>query len=208
MGWGRNLLSDHTLNRSGPPAVTPAFPRCSSWAGWDMSQVGTPRPWVRGPASREPAGSARGTSPGGRSSSRRRRVRPEGRAPALPPPAGPHVVDDHGLVGDDIVGLHGQAGPGRPCPAGGRQDRLVNRRAGRRTGPLQLQTRSRAPPTRSALPTRARALWGARPAANHRSHLCELTARSPGQLRARGRSLREVASQLRPPGKTVGALLS
>lgn len=157
---------------------------------------------MRGLPSRERAGSAQRTSPAGRCPSRRRRVRPGGRAPALPPAAGPHVVDDHGLVGDDIVGLHGRAGPGRPCPAGGRQEGLANRRAGRRTGPRRLQTRGRAPPTRSSQPTRARALWRARPVANHRSYLGGLTARSPGQLRARGRS------QLWPPGRTVGELLS
>lgn len=208
MGWGRNLLSDHTLNRLGPPAVTPVLPRCSSWAGWGMSQVGAPRLWVRGLPSRERASSARRTSPAGQGPARRRRVRPGGREPALPPAAGPHVVDDHGLVGDDIVGLHGPAGPGRPCPAGRRQEGLANRRAGRRTGPRQLQRPGRAPPTRSAQPTPAPALWRARPAANHRSHLARLTARSPGQLRARGRSLRELTNQLRSPGRTVGALLS
>lgn len=45
----------------------------------------------------------------------RRRVRPLGGTQPSPNPAVPtHIVDDHGLVGDDVVGLHGRAEPALP----------------------------------------------------------------------------------------------
>lgn len=88
-----------------------------------------PRPGLRARRVRG-VGSAERTSSDGRSPSPRRRVQPGSGEPALPPAAGPHVVDDHRLVGDDVVGLHGQAGPGRPCPAGGLQEGLADQRAG------------------------------------------------------------------------------
>lgn len=70
--------------------------------------------------------------------------------PPSPTPAGPHVVDDHGLVGDDVVGLHGRAGPALP-----------SRRAARRTGGLADgdscdSRREAAPLPLNAQPTRAR----------------------------------------------------
>lgn len=92
-----------------------------------------------------------------------------GRGARPPPAAGPHVVDDDGLVGDDVVGLHGRAGPGRPCPAGGRQEKLADAQTG---GPDRSGSRRGAAP----LPSGARSLREpgapsrARPAANHRSH--------------------------------------
>lgn len=55
---------------------------------------------------------------------------------ALPlPVAGPHVVDDHGLIGDDVVGLHGRAGPALP-----------SRRAAGGTGSWIHRLRTAEPP--------------------------------------------------------------
>lgn len=94
-----------------------------------------------------------GTGPIGAGHWRRRR-RPRRRSqPSLPPGARPHIVDDHGLVGDDVVGLHGPAEPAQPSrraaggPAGSRA------RGRTRTD----ATPDAAPhPSPSALPTRAR----------------------------------------------------
>ena len=143
---------------AGQPAVTPALPRCSSRAGWGRARARAPprrRGWGVGLAPQGPgyrakrrrgirAGSPRRTSPDGWGPSRCCRVRPGGGAPAFPPAAGPHVVDDHGLVGDDVVGLHGGAGSALPSrQAAGR----TSGPAGGLTGPLRLQTGRRAPPT-------------------------------------------------------------
>lgn len=72
---------------------------------------------------------------------------------ALPPAARPHIVDDHGLVSDDVVGLHGPAEPALPSrraaggPAGYKARGEIWTDATPDTAPL---------PSPSALPTRTR----------------------------------------------------
>lgn len=170
-------------------------------AGW-----GWPRgPGYRARRAREPReGAARrgpaqagGFSPAPPHATRERGARP-------PPAAGPHVVDDHGLVGDDVVGLHGRAGPGRPCPTGRRQERPADARAG---GPDSSSSGSGA----AALPPGARSL-GSRPeraayasregAPRSQSPLPPVrrTARAPGPAAGEGKEPQKPASQLQPRG--------
>lgn len=158
------------LSRTSPPGsgrVRAAAPQ-HRWrdrphgAGYRAREQESPRRSRR-------AGRAWTTSRGGRTPPRPSACAPGGGAPALPPTAGPHVVDDHGLVGDNVVGLHGPAG--RPCPAGGLQEAPASGQAGG-PGRRRLQTPCRAPPTPRAQPTPAPRglLGGGPPAANHRSH--------------------------------------
>lgn len=64
-------------------------------------------------------------------------------SPPPPPAAGPHVVDDHGLVGDDVVGLHGQARPALPS----------RRAAGGTCGPRAGGLRTEAAPDAASRPS-------------------------------------------------------
>ena len=74
--------------------------------------------WSRGPGYRAKRGQPAGVAGRQRAEDQARRAGvPEdldSSTPPSPPVAKPHVVDDHGLVGDDIVGLHGRAGPALP----------------------------------------------------------------------------------------------
>ena len=131
--------------------------------------------------------------------------------PPSPPVAKPHVVDDHGLVGDDIVGLHGRAGPALPSrraevvtngwQAGRRADR-DHRGSRRAAAPLPPQARSLREPGgefqeggprgQSPLPPR------------------QIDTGRRGPARAKGRGRRVLASQWRRreelPGRLQGRL--
>lgn len=110
-------------------------------AGLGQGLRGAGRGWPHGPGYRarrargpqERAGSRAPAQAGGFLPAPPHATRGRGARP--PPAAGPHIVDDHRLVGDDVVGLHGRAGPAQ--------------QAGRRRN-WRMRRRMRADPTAAA----------------------------------------------------------
>lgn len=154
------------------------------------------RTWRAGSA-RRTSRDRRGSPPGATACA------PEGRAPVLPPAAGPHVVDDHGLVGDNVVGLHGRARPALPSAG------LQEEPAGVQTcTAVALDTAARPSHPASAAYASPAGLAGGRSPHPGQSPfpLARIDGGRPGPLRAKGRGLRVLTSQLRPPGSTAGAL--
>lgn len=128
-------------------------------------------------------------------------LRPRGGSQPSPHPTPhprcrPHIVDDHGLVSDDVVGLHGPAEPALPSrlaaggPAGykARGETWTDRTPD--TAPL---------PSPSALPTRTL------PHGQSQVPADLIDGRRPGGVAGgSGRSLLEPANQLKLPGRTAG----
>lgn len=118
------------------------------------------------------------------------------RVTALPRAARPHIVDDHGLVSDDVVGLHGPAEPALPSrraaggPAGYKASGETWTDGTPDTAPL---------PSPSALPTRTLPRGQSQVPAD----LIDGRRRG-GVAGGSGRSLLQPANQLKLPGRTTG----